>query len=91
MSWSLVAVEVSDDDLEEVLKQMSAEVIAAHPDSEDQISNAVELVKNLIDSGCLGDESNSFNITLTGHANPNHEPAENMSRDMISISVQQAA
>lgn len=30
-------------------------------------------------------------VTISGHANPNHEPAEGWSRDMITITVSQAA
>lgn len=56
-----------------------------------QFRYARSAVLALIDSATVGDpELHTFNVSLAGHANPGHEPAEGWSNDCVSVSVSQA-
>lgn len=39
----------------------------------------------IIESGCLGD--GPFLVSLSGHANPGHEPRDGWVNDVVSISI----
>jgi hypothetical protein len=57
----------------------------------EQFEKARELAAQLIESEAVGDpEHNIFAVSLNGHANPGHVPAEGYANDMITISVSQA-
>jgi hypothetical protein len=55
---------------------------AMHPEPKAQFEKAVEVVDEIISSGVLGDAAApgvGFNVQLSGHANPNHDPAQGAS------------
>lgn len=57
----------------------------------EQFEKARELAATLIESGVVGDPANhTFRVSLSGHANPAHVPAEGYANDLVSISVSQA-
>jgi hypothetical protein len=46
---------------------------------------------DLIDSGVVGDADKFlFSVSLSGHGNENHEPAEGWANDAITVSIYQA-
>lgn len=47
--------------------------------------------KNLIASGAIGDETRSFTVTMSGHSNEGHEPADGWTNDCVTVAIQQAA
>jgi hypothetical protein len=58
----------------------------------EQYNLARRIAKQIIESGAIGDEHKGYTITISGHANPGHEPAPGMSTDGINVTVfQQAA
>ena len=55
----------------------------------EQLHVALTTVKDLIDSGVVGDETKKFSVTISGHANPNHEPAAGWANDALTIAIVQ--
>ncbi len=101
MSWNTSAVITGDsvDDEIDALHKAQAAVIQSwdnHSDdtklaSLEQLEVAIDAAQGLILSGLVGDPAGKrFNVSLSGHVNPNHEPAEGWANDYISISVSQA-
>lgn len=54
----------------------------------DQLEVARVKVSEIIASDCVG-KNKDFAINLSGHANPNHEPATGWANDCVSISITQ--
>ena len=51
---------------------------------------AVEAVKDIVDSGVLGDpETKRFSVKVNGHTNPGKEPRSGWSNDYVTINVYQ--
>lgn len=59
------------------------------PEHEEQAEVAGAAAAQLILSGAFGDPGKAFRVTLSGHGNSGHEPAEGWSNDFIQISVSQ--
>lgn len=59
-----------------------------HGESEsvEQISSAIEAARTLIKSGHIGAEG-PFDVTLYGHANPDHKDAEGYAKESITVTV----
>ncbi len=55
------------------------------PAADAQITAAKTAVLALVESGSVG--SGTFNVTASGHANPDHKPVKGWANDVISISV----
>jgi hypothetical protein len=95
VSWSASFPEgVRGDALDEDLDPAKANTSPPDFDKWDdapaeQLVAARSLVYDLIEKGAVGNSSKTFNVTLSGHANPDHEPAEGWANDMVSISVSQ--
>lgn len=82
MSWSSHHPDVSADELRASERPESA--------PEDQFSAAVEAALVIIETGSVGDPlARRFSVTLAGHSNPGHEPAEGWANDAASVSVYQ--
>ena len=60
-------------------------------ESADQASQASKAVQAIVKSGVLGDPGGKYFVSMTGHANPDHEPVAGWSNDTIHISITQAA
>lgn len=56
---------------------------------DEQVAAARLVAKQLIESGAVGGADKDFAVSLSGHANPKHEPRENWSTDGITVSVVQ--
>ena len=89
MSWSAsTPVPVSADDLRAALE--SADVSGDREAAADQISAAIDAAVAIAQSGAIGSEK-TFRASISGHANPDHEPADGFTNDQISVSVSQAS
>lgn len=55
------------------------------PAASEQITAAVAAAKALVASGAVG--SGTFNVTLSGHANPDHKPVKGWANDCVTVSV----
>ena len=58
-------------------------------DTDSQINAAGTAARQVMSAQCCGDTSYTFNVVLTGHANPNHEPVVGQPPDAVSVSVVQ--
>lgn len=91
MSWSLQIPATHFDDVEDA-------VLAAQPTGQDindthvykAVKTAKECALHLIGSGALGDETKQYVISMGGHANVGHEPADKWVNDTVQVSVHQA-
>lgn len=59
-------------------------------DVREQFQLAKGIANNLIASGVVGKGSKEFIVTLSGHANPGHEPRAGYANDAITVTVSQA-
>jgi len=53
----------------------------------EQYANALNLAKALIDSGAVGE--GEFNVSLSGHGNPDHQKTPGWGNDFVSVQVTQ--
>lgn len=60
------------------------------PDAMDQAMVASAAVQDIVKSGALGDPSAKYYVSMSGHANPDHEPVAGWSNDSLYISISQA-
>jgi hypothetical protein len=88
MSWSLFISAVRMSNVAAAAD--AARAAATSPIPDDQFDAALEAAQTVLDSGAVGDIDDLFNISLSGHANPDHKPADGMSNDMINVTVSQA-
>jgi hypothetical protein len=87
MSWSEYFTNIDADQVLES-QQPSTEASEEH---QEQFAVARAAASRLIDSGLVGDPAKFlFNVTLSGHGNPNHEPTPGWANDCIAINVSQA-
>jgi hypothetical protein len=94
MSWSAsfpngVRAASLDEDLEPANASASPPMDGWEPHVRDQFEAASDSARALIDSGAVGDSGKTFNVNLSGHANPGHLPASGWANDMVSVSVSQ--
>lgn len=61
------------------------------PEAVEQIDAAVATAKAIVAGGTIGGEGKLFFVSLSGHANPGHEPRSGWSNDCITVSVSQAS
>jgi hypothetical protein len=66
-----------------------ATLSALTPESTAQFVEAREVAMKLLDSGVVGDSE--CVVTISGHANPGHEPTNGRANDRLSISIQSVA
>lgn len=94
MSWSGSFPDgIAGDDIEASLDDSKA-FVSPPPDQmstemAEQFAAAKEAVKDLIESGAVGDTEKTYSLSLSGHANEGHEPAEGWTNDCINISLSQ--
>lgn len=87
MSWSEYFNDKSYDELSTSVEPNSDPTKKAA----DQFWRAFDVALTLIESGVVGKiDKFKFNVSLSGHANPGHEPAGGWANDMVSVSVSQA-
>lgn len=59
-------------------------------ESLEQLRAAKVAAKDLIQTQTLGSEDKTYSVTLSGHANPGHEPASGMANDSVYVSITQS-
>lgn len=91
MSWSFSVTEKTADELEEALEGASANARQQAPESDEQVTAAIAAAVTLAQSGAFGNTTEKFNVGLSGHGNPKHEPASGMSNVSIYVSVSQSS
>lgn len=91
MSWTVWATDVSLDNVEETLDKRFEELNPEQTvEMVEQFDDAVESVYMFISGASLGDpDTKKFNVSISGHANPSHEPATGWANDCITVSVNQ--
>jgi hypothetical protein len=55
----------------------------------DQFDLAVSSVNDIISRGVLGSPAGEYNVVISGHANPKHEPVAGWANDCLTISITQ--
>lgn len=83
MSWSASGTAENGEVEISIPGEISAE-------SGQQASVASKAVQTIVKSGCLGDPKAKYHVSMTGHANPDHEPVSGWSNDSLNISITQA-
>lgn len=59
--------------------------------SADQFEVALATGAAIAESGVVGDPGkHRFNVVVSGHSNPGHEPSASYANDCVSVSVSQA-
>lgn len=58
------------------------------PAATEQIERAIEVAKSILVSGVIGKDK-QFQVSLSGHANNNHEPAVGWANDCITVTIYQ--
>lgn len=91
MSWNVRAVGVSPNskDIDNLEKLAIESAKAANPDGEDQAQLAARVVNDILGAGVIGNTTKKYTVSISGHANPDHEPKSGWSNDMISIQISQ--
>lgn len=60
------------------------------PEADAQLAAAKEAAKAIVKSGTVGDPASViFQVSISGHANPNHAPASGYANDAANVSVSQ--
>jgi hypothetical protein len=59
------------------------------PEHLEQFREAVASTFGILLSGVLGSQKKSFRVNLTGHGNPDHEPAKGWASEFLTISITQ--
>lgn len=57
----------------------------------EQLKAARGVVEALVASGAIGGAGKDYRISLSGHANPGHEPRAGYANDCVTVSITQAA
>jgi hypothetical protein len=89
MSWSTSfesqgdhSANITDAKLNETYGDFSDQV-------KEQFATAKNAARIILLSQSVGNEAHRFRITLSGHANPNHEPQDGFVNDTITARVDQ--
>lgn len=86
MSWTATATNVAADKIDEITSPMPG----LSDESLAQLAAAKLVATELVHTGRVGDPNrHTFNVTLSGHANPGHEPVHGWSNDCIAVTVSQ--
>jgi hypothetical protein len=84
MSWTAQLLAVNG----EVTVRYADPSLENNDEARAQFVAASELAGKLIDTGVVGENKN-YVINVSGHANPDHEPAEGFANDTVTIQVYQ--
>lgn len=95
MSWGYGITAVPLKEVAEKLKEAQAASFATYTEAPSQgVIEQAELANHLaqeaVESGVVGNTTHSFSISVSGHANPDHEPDPSYANDMITINIYQS-
>lgn len=95
MSWSFsippTAREEFDEAADAARADANASIQQANPAGADQADEAIAVAKLIVESGVVGGPGTKVAASLSGHGNPDHQPAAGMANDTISVSVYQSS
>lgn len=57
----------------------------------EQLEVGMRAARSIVDGGAVGYRQDRYTVTLSGHSNPGHRPADGYANDFVSVSVQQGA
>lgn len=94
MSWMLSLHVPASEVAADLVAEKVAEYVEQTNPSQDvleAVKKAAEIAVMLVGSGTVGspDNRHDFAISMSGHANPDHEPAQGWANDFVSVSVYQ--
>lgn len=89
MSWVVDAFETSKKTAKKDILETEREARGQEGKHVDEaVTAAKKAAKTLIDSGVVGTDT-PVRVSLSGHANPDHEPADGWANDFVTVSVYQ--
>jgi hypothetical protein len=74
---------------EAALEQLGAMKYDVTPEVDEQVEAAAAAVEAVIASGAVGGLGKRFQVSMSGHANPEHEPASGYGNDCVSVYISQ--
>lgn len=89
MSWSTSFKFENGDLSEEDAKKLNELGPTLSTEAQEQASNAAIVAATFIDAGIVGDPAGSFQIILSGHANPGHKITPGWANDCVAIAIYQ--
>ena len=91
MSWSISieATAVEDFAAKADAARAAATVQTYNPEGADQADLAVKIAKEIVASGTVAGPGRKVYVTLSGHANPGHEPRTGYAKDCVNINIGQ--
>lgn len=96
MSYSFSVTNVKTEDVESALttafdsyqKNLASGDYELDAAAKEQGTAAIAVAKSLVDSGTVG--GSVFNVTVSGHANPDHKPRSGWANDALTVAVSSA-
>lgn len=88
MSWGTYTLGTSEE-IKGLVEGLMPPQTEPSVEVEDQIKAARAAAMSLLDSGCVG-AGEFFSVSISGHANPDHKPADGWANDSVSVNVRQA-
>ncbi len=85
MTWS-VSGKFPDDDA----ASLKSSALQQNPECGDQFDAVVGAVEAIIALGSVGTAGKRFHVSMSGHANPDHEPRAGWANDAVTIQISQA-
>jgi len=91
MSWSASLGATKAADIDEAIDKVPTTPPEDGCDEHvcEQINAARAAAKGLIASGLVGDGDKAFTVTLSGHSNEGHEPADGWANDCVTVAISQ--
>ena len=71
------------------LSGLKEDALRQNPECGDQFDAVASAAQSIIDSGTVGAQGKQFHVSMSGHANPNHEPREGWANDAVTIQISQ--
>ena len=87
--WSVVYGSRKALDKDEPSDRIPKDLDAFDDEALEQFEAASQAAFAIIDSGAAGDKKSDFVIAISGHANPDHRPANGQPNESIAISINQ--
>lgn len=91
MSWGIPQVTATGDSIVEALKVASEDYLDSGVFTDevaDQVSACISAAALIISSGAIG--SGKVSVSMSGHANPDHEPTAGWANDVIALTISNA-
>lgn len=89
MTWHVSAT-IEGNSPKDELSALRREALIQNPECGDQFEAARDAAYAIMASGATGGPDKKFVVTMSGHANPGHEPRPGWATDTITVAVVQA-